>query len=134
MKCKPLPRAFILLEVIVALAIVAIALTALLRLHVISLTTTDRAQNRARAAMLAEAKLGEAPAQGDAKVALTSGVVNDGALELHWEKRITDMHPADFDERDMLPVRQVSVEVRWREGWKDQHMRMMTYAAGRGPR
>jgi general secretion pathway protein I len=71
-----LPRGFTLLEVMIAMAVLAIALLALLSLHHQSLQTVIRGQDLTRAAMLAQAVMSEAELERFPNLGVTKGDFN----------------------------------------------------------
>ena len=73
-------RAFTLVEVIIALAIVSIALLGLIKMHLISIRMIDSAQISAQAVLLAQEKIDEILANGYPDQGSDSGSVQKNAL------------------------------------------------------
>ena len=67
------PRAFTLIESVVALAVASIALLALLRLQLVAMSTADKAQGLTQAVLVAQGKMAEALSAGYPPVGATSG-------------------------------------------------------------
>ena len=119
---------FTLLEVLVAVAIVAVALTALLRLHLLSLDATLRAQDLTTAVLLAQGKLatmGASPEPGEEQ-----GTFEGPELaRFRWLTAVTEHTVAlsDSEQQQPLVVRHVEVTVRWIEGQQDRSYTLTTY-------
>ena len=79
-------KGFTFLEVLAALAIVAIALVALLRLHLISIRTTERNDIQTRAGFLAQQKLAELMAKEYPLIGTKSGTLSQDGINLHCGK------------------------------------------------
>jgi len=103
-------RAFTLLEVMVAMAILGIALLGLLGLHHQSMVSVIRAQQTTRAAMLAQAVMSEAELERFPDLGMTSGdfqAAFPGEFpDFRWARNVV--------ESGMFPdVRKVQVLVRY---------------------
>ena len=125
------PRAFTFVEVMVALAIVSISLVALIRLHIISINMTDTAEITSQAIFLAEGKIAEALAGGYPKEGTNSGTVEKKALAFNWQTEVTELRPAQLAEADVTGLRNVLVDVSWKQGTGRKHLQMATYIADR---
>jgi len=123
-------RAFTFIEVIVALAIVGIAFTALLTLHLTSINLTDAAQNTFNATLLADARLDETLACDHPTTGTAAGTTAE-PTEMQWSRKIEKLHLSGFNQNDLTGLRAVTVTVRWRHGTKDKHIEMLTYIADR---
>lgn len=123
--------AFTFVEVIVALTIVSISLLALIRLHIISITMTEAAEITSQAVSLAEEKITEILATGYPKEETNSGTVEKNALTLHWQSEITDLRLTQLEQADITGLRRILVDVRWKQGVRQKHLQMSTYAADR---
>lgn len=113
-------RAFTMMEVLVALAIVALVLTGLLQLHLNSVRLAQRAQITARAAQLAQDKLTETLVKGEWDN--SQGRQACGTTELQWQRSVK---PASWhypDGRSLKSLRQVDLTVSWPEGSQSRHM------------
>jgi len=122
--------AFTLIEVMVALSILAIALVVLLNLQLVSIRMTDRATRMARAARIADAKLSEIVTGGDLEIGSTGGVVEtaDGQADVHWRAIITERQIADLEPPGLTGLRDVYVEVTWNEGARQERVHAATCA------
>jgi len=103
-------RAFTLLEVMVAMAILGIALLGLLGLHHQSMVSVIRAQQTTRAAMLAQAVMTEAELERFPDLGMTSGdfqaAFPNEFPDFRWARNVV--------ESGMFPdVRKVQVLVRY---------------------
>ena len=117
---------FTLLEVLVAVAIVAIALVAFMGLHLHSLEDTIRAQDLTTAVLLAQAKMattGEFPDTGAAE-----GKCEGPELErFQWATAVT-VHTLDaLAGGTPVTVRRLEVTVRWIDGQQLRHYMLEAY-------
>ena len=118
---------FTLLEVLVAVAIVAIALVTFMGLHLHSLDDTVRAQDLTTAVLLAQGKMatmGEFPDTGEAE-----GKFEDPELErFRWATAVTE-HTLDAtkDGGKAVTVRHLEVTVRWADGQQIRHYTLEAY-------
>ena len=123
--------AFTFVEVMIALVIVSISLMALLRLHLISAHMVDRAQIMTQAVFLADEKMAEALASDFPKEGVRSGAVEKTGLTLNWRTRVEDLQSTQWDAENLNGLRQVLVDITWKQGSLPKHLRMSTYVADR---
>jgi type II secretion system protein I len=120
---------FTLLEVLVALAIVALLLVPLLRLHLLSLDATIRAQDLTTAVLLAQ---GYMAAMGDfPEPAEEEGTFEDPELAKYsWQTTVTE-HNLDTTGQgsSSVKVRHIAVTIRWTDGRNERHYTLQTYAS-----
>jgi general secretion pathway protein I len=120
-------QGFTLLEVLVAVAIVAIALVTFMGLHLRSLDATIRAQDLTTAVLLAQAKMatmGEFPDTGEEK-----GRFEGSELErFQWATAVTE-HTLDAlsDGGQSVTVRRLEVTVSWADGQQTRHYTLEAY-------
>ena len=118
---------FTLLEVLVAVAIVAIALVTFMGLHLRSLDATIRAQDLTTAVLLAQAKMatmGEFPDTGEEQ-----GRFEGPELErFQWATAVTE-HTLDAlaDGGQTVTVRRLEVTVSWADGQQTHHYTLEAY-------
>lgn len=128
LSCHPGAAGFTLLEVMVALAIVAIALVPLLRLHLLSLDATMRAQDLTTAVLLAQehiAALAPFPEPGEEK-----GGYDDPALAaFRWQTVVTESEVILGESVQVVKLRHITVTVLWIEGQREHHYTLETYVA-----
>jgi general secretion pathway protein I len=125
---QPCATGFTLLEVMVALAIVAIALVPLLRLHLLSLDATMRAQSLTTATLLAQehmALLPPFPEPGEEK----GGFDDPGLARFHWHTLVTEDEVILGLSAQLVKLRHIAVTVVWVEGQREHHYTLETYAA-----
>ncbi|MEJ2038346.1 MAG: prepilin-type N-terminal cleavage/methylation domain-containing protein [Desulfosarcinaceae bacterium] len=91
-------RGFTLLEVMVALAILAITLTSIYRLHAQTMVMSARARFYSQAPMLAQAKLAEMERKGIENSEDASGDFGDEHPGYSWSVRIEDANGALISE------------------------------------
>ena len=119
---------FTLLEIMVALAILAIALVPLLRLHLLSLDATVRSQDLTTAVLLAQGKIaamGAFPEAGE-----DSGGFEDPQLSrFRWQTAVTE-HTFEADsEGTQVEVRRIEVILLWEDGQQERHYTLEAYAS-----
>ena len=117
---------FTLLEVLVAVAIVAIALVTFMGLHLRSLDATIRAQDLTTAVLLAQGKMatmGEFPDTGQEQ-----GKFEGPELErFQWATAVTE-HTLDAVEGGQtVTVRRLEVTVFWADGQQTHHYTLEAY-------
>jgi general secretion pathway protein I len=130
---KPLPQTatagFTLLEVLVAVAIVGIALVAFLRLHLLSLDATIRAQDLTTAVLLAQGRLatmGAAPEPGEEE-----GKFEGPELErFRWVSAVTEHTLELGSTQPPVQLRRVQVTVYWLDGQQQRSYSLETYGTG----
>jgi len=105
--------AITLVEVLVALAVTAIALLALLRLHLVSVRLGQRAELEARALMLAQQKIAQTVAAGYPPVGQSHGQVELDGTVFDWYLRLTDLAPVELAALQLEPLREIHAEVSW---------------------
>jgi len=122
------PRAFTLVEVLVALAIVATALVALLRLQVVSINMTRHATRMGRATLLAHAKMAEARSPEGCAIGSQSGEesTDDGGV-LGWQTDVTQAQLAVLENVNATELRDVRVRVTWRDGAHTREVALVSY-------
>lgn len=124
---------FTLLEVMVAVAVVAIALVVLLRLHLVSLDNTLRAQDLTTAVLLAQGKMatmGTFPDTGEEQ-----GKFEGPELQrFRWLTRVTEhSFPVGTEGKPPLEVRHILVAVLWSEGQHEQQYILDAYGTKTEP-
>ena len=124
--CSTGAAGFTLLEVLVAVAIVAIALVAFMGLHLHSLDDTIRAQDLTTAVLLAQGKLaamGEFPETGEA-----GGKFEGPELErFQWVTAVTERTLDALGGGKPVAVRHLEVMVRWVDGQQLRHYTLEAY-------
>lgn len=126
---NPLASAgFTLLEVVVALAIVALLLVPLMRLHLLSLDATIRAQDLTTAVLLAQGQLtslGVFPEPGE-----DSGTFEESELaKYRWQTVVTEQTFDTGEGDSSVEVRHIEVTVRWADGQSERHYTLESYAS-----
>ena len=117
---------FTLLEVLVAVAIVAIALVTFMGLHLRSLDATIRAQDLTTAVLLAQGKMatmGEFPDTGEEQ-----GKFEGPELErFQWATAVTEHTLDALDGGQIVTVRRSEVTVSWADGQQTHHYTLEAY-------
>jgi general secretion pathway protein I len=115
MNCKNFgPAGFTLLEVMVAMAIIAIALTAVFGSQSQSLTLASEAKFSTTAAFLAQSKMAEIEARKPEDLTSDSGDFGEDFPGYLWELSLKD---ATFDEPEGVSddLKQIDLTVRWED-------------------
>jgi len=117
---------FTLLEVLVAVAIVAIVLVTFMGLHLRSLDATIRAQDLTTAVLLAQAKMatmGEFPDTGEEQ-----GKFEGPELErFQWSTVVTEHTLDALEGGQPVTVRRLEVTVYWADGQQTRHYTLEAY-------
>ncbi len=109
------PRGFTFIEIMVALAVLALSLTGLLGLRNRDLSAAALGHHLMEATLLANEKIAHVAAQGFPPVGLTEG----DAESYHWM--------AGVSETPFGRVREVVVTVYWQEGGHREEVHLATY-------
>ena len=113
MNCKNFgPAGFTLLEVMVALAIIAIALTAVLGSQSQSLSLASEAKFRTTAAFLAQGKMAEIEAEKPEDFTSDSGDFGENFPGYRWDLSVNDV---TFDEPEGVSdhLKQINLSISW---------------------
>jgi len=125
-RVEPHAPGFTLLEVLVAVAIVAIALVTFMGLHLRSLDATIRAQDLTTAVLLAQAKMatmGEFPEPGEEQ-----GKFEGPELaRFQWSTAVTEHTLDAVDGGQSVNVRRLEVTVFWADGQQTRHYALEAY-------
>jgi type II secretion system protein I len=121
--------AFTFIEVLIALAIAAIAVLGLLRLHLMSITTAEAAEATAQAVFVAQEKMAEASALGYPPQGTNSGAVERNGLSFTWQTEVTDVGSQDLHALALKDLRRVQTLVTWQQGTSPKNVQMTTYVA-----
>src|SRR6266699_3622912 len=117
---------FTLLEVLIAVAIVAIVLVTFMGLHLRSLDATIRAQDLTTAVLLAQAKMatmGEFPDTGEEQ-----GKFEGPELErFQWSTAVTEHILDALEGGQPVTVRRLEVTVYWADGQQTRHYTLEAY-------
>ena len=119
---------FTLLEVVAAMAIVALLLVPLLRLHLLSMDATVRAQDLTTAVLLTQGRLtamGPFPEPGEEE-----GTYDEPELaQYKWHTTVTE-HKFDTEGDDVsVEVRHIEVTVSWPDGRQERRYTLESYAS-----
>lgn len=132
--CLRLPttrRAFTLVEVLIALAILGIGLVALLQLHVLSLRSADRAARQEDALRLATTKLAETLAKPVPEAASGVAEDDDPAAGMSWRVTTRAVESAELGGVEVPSLFRVVVDVSWADGPRERKVSLATYVLPR---
>ena len=126
-RCRFWAAGFTLLEVMVALAVVAVALVPLLRLHLLSLDATARAQDLTRAIFLAQETLATVPAFPEARE--EQGTFESPDLHrFRWQTVVTEDELILTSSAQPIALRHIAVTISWLDGQRERHYTLESYA------
>jgi general secretion pathway protein I len=112
-------KGFTLLEVMVALAILAIALITILSHQAISIDLGNEAKVVTRATLLAQERMVELLAQNEIDVGVNEGEVTEGTPIFKWVTKV--------EESEVEGMRSVEVVIKWKEGEREKDVQLVTY-------
>jgi type II secretion system protein I len=124
-------NAFTLIEVIAALAIVSIAVLGLLQFHLAGIRMADTARTTAMAILVAQEKAAETACGGWPTVGVKSGVTEMDGSQFNWRTEVTNLDSLQSCGLGRSALRQVCVDVMWRDGACPRTVQMTTYVADR---
>lgn len=122
-------KAFTFVEVLIALAVVSIALTGLLHMHLLSARTADTAQAMAQAVLLARAKMTEALCHESRQPGIHSGTTDINGSRFAWRTELTSVAAPQTRGLRRGALQQLNVNVTWRQGNGERRVQMTTYVA-----
>ncbi len=112
-----------------ALAVAAIGLLALLRLHLTGLATAQLAAVETEATFIAQEKMAEASAVGYPPLGSRSGTVERNGTAFEWRTDVTETHPQIAPGRTLSGLREIRTKVFWTQGSGRKEVCMTTCAA-----
>jgi len=114
-------RGFTLLEVMIAMAILALSLVVIFSHQATSIDLGNEARIVTKATFLAQEKMVELIAQESLEVERSADEVKEGWPVFKWETEV--------DESDQEGLKKVSVLLKWKEGGRERDLRIVTYVA-----
>jgi len=131
MKARPIATrsAFTFIEILVALAIAAIGLLGLLRLHLHSTAAADTAHAMTQAVFVAQEKIAEASTGDFPQRKTDSGTVERNGQDFAWRTEITDVNSRETGNLRLTGLRQVRTIVTWHDGLNKKNIQITTYVA-----
>lgn len=113
-----------MLEVMIALGILAVGLVVLLEAHVLSLKMTGNSRLKTNAILLAEKKIAELESRKERTRGERSG--SFGALypEFSWRELVS---PVVVGDRTLTGLSRAQVIVSWKEGSEEESVGLVTY-------
>ena len=118
---------FTLLEVVIALAIVAGALVVILHSHFLSVNLANRAIGISLASLLAQEKMEEVIREGFPEKGEDEGVFEEHP-DFHWRSVVSE---AEFFEKETDDLRRVTVTISWFDGRDEQELEVVSYLFGK---
>jgi general secretion pathway protein I len=112
---------FTLLEVMIALAILALVGVAFLRAQAGSIRLLDESNQISLATLLAREKMAELEGMGFPEVGKNSGPGGEAHPSLRWEQVVTTT--------DLPAIRKALVRVLWKDGTRERTLELVAYFA-----
>ena len=118
---------FSLLEVMVAISIIAIALTAVLGSQTQSLSLASEAKFNTTATLLAQLKMAEIESEFSQDLSSNSGDFGDEFPDYRWELTMSDaIYPVS--EKASESLKQIDLVILWgRDGFYQYHLRLYLF-------
>ena len=126
-------RGFTLIEVLLALAVLAIAGVTLLELQLYSMRAADRAARQSQAVLLANQKMAETLASTAVAPGTNQGVTDEDTPDgpLSWQVTVADLSSAEILGASTTGLCSVTVDVTWPEGDVERKVELVNYVAAR---
>lgn len=121
-------RGFTLLEVMIALAIMAGSLVVILHSHLLSVNLANRAQGISLAGLLAQEKMEEIIGEGFPEEGEEEGYFQERP-HFRWRRAVSE---AELFEKRVEDLRRVAVTISWFDGRDEQELEVVSYLFGRG--
>jgi general secretion pathway protein I len=118
-RAKTTSRGFTLLEVMIAISILAIAMVVILGLRNRAIDLNGYARGLTTASLLAESKMSEWELKGFPDPGETTGDFGKDNPDFNWRVTVT---PTPFDD-----LRELKVTVTWKRGVRDETLDLTTY-------
>lgn len=126
-------QGYTLIEVLVAMVILAMSLTVLFRIFSTGLRNVDVSADYARAVLIAETQLAEAGISVNLETGVFEGAV---ANQFYWTRTIEDYFPFATADPDRSPVAayQVTVAVEWQHSGRSREISLSSIRLDRARR
>lgn len=121
--------AFTLVEVVVAIAFMAVAVVGLIRLQLVSIKAADHARLLSRATLAADAKMAETLAADYPEPGTATGSIAEPPMQ--WQVTVAEECAPETGTLGLKGQRTVEVRVCWDEGIDRRQVRLVTYVADR---
>ena len=125
MRTKRLVKGYTLIEVLIAMMILALALTVLMRIFSGGLRSIAVSADYAHAVLLAEAQLAAA---GSSEALVPGDTYGNDDDKFRWTRTVAAYVPNEFTEKEKLPVAayQVTVVVEWPNSGRTRRLNLST--------
>lgn len=114
-------KGFSLLEVMVALAILATALVVVLSHQAASIDVGNEAKIMTKATLLAQERMTALIAQEEVNVGVDEGEAEEGNPVFKWKTEV--------EESETEGMKRVTVVIAWKEGGREKDLRVVTYVS-----
>ena len=120
-----------LIEVLVAMMVLAMSLTVLFRIFSGGLRNVEVAAEYSRAVIIAETKLAEAGIAADLAPGESFGMEHG---RFHWRRTVEDYRPFDSIDSDSSPIAayQVTIAIEWEHRGRMREISLSTIRLNRG--
>jgi len=114
-------KGFTLLEVMIAMALLALVLVTVFSHQAVSIDLGNEARMITRAAFLAQEKMAEVLAAEVREIGSAEGDMEEGGISFHWR--------TDVEESGREKLVRVVALVAWKQGGSTRDVRIVTYMA-----
>ena len=120
-RLRPRAAGFTLLEVMIALAILALVGVAFLRAQASSVRLVDESNQISLATLLAREKMAELESLGFPELGKDSGIGGEAFPQFRWEKVVSST--------EIFGLRKAQVKILWMEGNRERNLDFTAYFA-----
>ncbi len=117
---------FTLLEVMIAVGILAMALVVLLHAHVTNLRMAGHAGLKTTAVLLAEKRIAGLESSGVKSIGMREGDFEEGHPGFFWKELISTVR---IGNQVLTGFSRVEVIVSWEEGQREENVKLVTYVS-----
>ena len=122
-------KAFTLIELLAAIAIVGIAVVTLMHLNMTSIELTDHSTNTMLAGLIAQERISRITAAGLPVAQITHETVNHTGTDFLCSTKVSDLRQPNTT--DLAPIRTVDVDISWTQTRNARHVHLTTYITER---
>ncbi len=120
-----------LIEVLVALAVVATVMIAIVRLHLVSLNLSNQSSQVTQASLLASSKLEQALSVGFPEIGTKQGTETIDNIQMHWKVDVIDKTISLKSDKPLEQLRSVKATTSWKQGQKKKQVEYETWVTKR---
>ncbi len=122
-------KGFTLLEVMIALAIIAVSLVVILHSQTLGMSLANRSRDLSVASFLAQKRMEEIEMQGFPELGEKEGIVDENYPGFSYRQVVS---PGEFSGKSLEGLRKITVTISWLDGSEKQSREIISYIAKRG--